>query len=83
MFYKTAYKSGIPFTLACTAMLIFAGAAEVAVNLIPGWKTTLDSINPAYVPQQMLVLLSGMIVFGLLSLLAYRKSAARFERLDL
>jgi hypothetical protein len=82
-FYKTAYKVGLPFMLACSAMLIFAGAAEVAVNFVPGWKAALDSIDPASFPQQTLVLVVGILVFGLLSLLAYQKSVDRFERLDL
>lgn len=83
MFYKTGNKTGMPFMISCLAMTLFAGIAEVAININRSWKAALDTINPEYLPQQIVVLAAGIIVFGLLSFIAYEKSAASFERLDL
>ncbi len=83
LFYKTAYKTGTPFVIACTVMTIFVGVVEALINLVPGWKDVLDSINPVYVPQQVMVLGLGVLIFGLLTTFAYRHSVKRFEALDL
>ncbi len=80
MFYKTAYKIGLPVIVGMTASVVFAVAVEAALLLIPAGRI-LDSrqINI----EQIVVLLLGMIIFGLVTYLAYRISARRFERIDL
>jgi hypothetical protein len=83
MFYKNAYKTGLPFVISCVAMTIFVIVVEAAINLIPAWKISLDTINTAYLPQQFLVLGLGMVVFGLLTLAAYHSSVKSFDALDL
>jgi len=83
MFYKTAFKVGLPYIIACVAMFAFVGVAETAVHLIPVLKTTLDTLDPTYLPQQLAVLIVGMAAFALVTVLAYLKSAARFEKIDL
>ncbi len=83
LFYKTAYKTGVPYLVACAAMFLFAGLAEVVIQLTPALKTALDTTNGIYIPQQAGVLLGGMVVFTLLTVLAYSKSAKEFEALDL
>lgn len=83
MFYKTAFKTGIPYLVSCSAMFLFAGFAEAVIHLIPTWAKVLDTANAVYFPQQSLVLLSGCLIFALLTTAAYRASVKRFEKLDL
>jgi len=83
MFYKTAFKLGVPYVFACVAMFTFVGVAETAVHLIPVLNTTLDTLDPSYLPQQLAVLLFGILIFSLVTTFAYLKSAARFEKIDL
>jgi hypothetical protein len=83
MFYRTAYNAGLPFLISCAAMGVFVVLAEVVIQPTPGLKETLDTMNPAYFPQQMAVLLVGMAIFVLLTAAAYFKSASMFEKLDL
>jgi len=83
IFYKTAFNIGLPYVIACGAMAIFVGAAEASIQLIPALKTTLDTLNPNYLPQQLAVLLFGILVFSFMTTLAYLKSAALFEKIDL
>jgi hypothetical protein len=82
-FYKTAYKTGQPFVLACIAMTAFVGIAEAAIHLVPGWQAVIDTTDPTYLPQQAAVLLAGIVLAALLTVLSTRQSIKRFEQLDL
>ena len=83
MFYKTGYKAGMPFLVSGLVMGFVVVVTEVAINLVPGWKIALDSIEPAYLPQRLLAMAGGLMIFVVLTLLAYKLSVRRFERLDL
>ncbi len=83
MFYKTAYKAGLPYLISCLAMTLFAGIAEAVIHLIPSWKAALDTTSNVYLPQQLWLLSGGIILFVLLTVFAYQRSAKRFELLDL
>lgn len=83
MFYKTGYKAGMPFLVSGLVMGLVVVVTEVAINLVPGWNVALDSIEPAYLPQRLLALAGGLMIFVVLTLLAYKLSVRRFERLDL
>lgn len=82
-FYKSGYKTGTPFMLASTAMMILVLVCEIAIQINAGLRQVLDSTNPAYFPQQTVFLLFGMVVFALLTAAAYTQSAKKFENLDL
>ena len=83
MFYKTGYKAGMPFLVSGLVMGLVVVVTEVAINLVSGWKIALDSIKPAYLPQRLLAMAGGLMIFVVLTLLAYKLSVRRFERLDL
>lgn len=83
LFYKTAYKMGVPYLFACISMTVFVGLSELAIQLTPVLKTTMDTFNPVYLPQQLAILLVGILIFVLLTILSYRKAAAHFEQIDL
>lgn len=83
MFYKTAYKTGLPYLISCIAMTVFAAAAEVMVHVNPVWNEVLDTTSRAYLPQQLLTLFLGLVIFVILTAIAYGKSVKQFERLDL
>lgn len=82
-FYKTGYKTGLPFLIACAAMLLFVGAAEAAIQFTPDLKRTLDTVSSTYLPQQLAVLAFGVVGYGLLTAAAFAMSVRRFDRLDL
>lgn len=80
MFYKTAYKIGIPSVVGIIAVLLFATGVEFAVIYIPALRV-LDGMG--HIGAQLWVLAGGIVLFVLLNILAYRISARRFERIDL
>ncbi|KLU60049.1 hypothetical protein CEB3_c34800 [Peptococcaceae bacterium CEB3] len=82
-FYKTAYKVGMPIILAICAAAVYVTAVDVAVVSVPVLRASLDGLGSSHMASQLPVLFAGIILFASLTLLAYRISARRFERLDL
>ena len=82
MFYKTAYKVGIPVLIASLAALFFAGAVEASVHVFPVLKTTVNAFGAGSLSVQLVVLASGIALFCLLTWLSYRRAAKNFEKVD-
>lgn len=80
-FYRTGYKTGTPYLLATLVMTLVIVAAELVIQLTPALKQVLDTT--ACTLPQIIVLFAGLLIFVLLNLMAYRRSASAFERLDL
>ena len=55
----------------------------ITFHIVPYMKTVCESYASADLVRQLPVLLGGMAVYALEVWLAYRKSAARFEKVDL
>ena len=83
MFYKTAYKIGLPTLIAVIAVVLFALGVEMAVLFVPGARNVLDGIGGDAQLRQLPVLAAGIVVYALLTWLACRVSVKRFEKVDL
>ena len=83
MFYKTAYKVGVPLLAAVALIVLFALGVEMTVLLWPGAAYALDGISTPELARQLPVLAAGIGVFALLTWLAWRVSVKRFEKVDL
>lgn len=83
MFYKTAYKTGIPILSALSATVVGGGIVSVAVGFIPVLRTHLDGLGASHIASQLPVLAAGILLFALLTWIAYKISADRFEKVDL
>ena len=83
MFYKTAYKAGVPVFLGVLAASAFAIAVEFAVHAVPVLTTTLNAMGAGHLESQLPVLIAGIGLFALLTWLAFKKSAKNFEKVDL
>jgi ABC-2 type transport system permease protein len=81
-FYKTAYKM-VPMLLAVGMVIIYAVAVDIAVMVAPILRTNLDGLGASNFTSQLPVLLTGIVLFVSLTLLACQISADRFEKLDL
>lgn len=79
MFYKTAYKIGIPVVAAMTVAVLFVCAVEFLVMIPPFTVLRGREINVA----QIGVLAGGIVAFVLISVAAFRLSVKRFESIDL
>ena len=80
MFYKTAYKIGMPVIVATIAAVLFAAGVELSIvylsilDFADGMQTTAAHV---------ITLLAGIAVFIGLNVATYRISASRFEKIDL
>ncbi len=82
-YYRDPAKVGAPFLLSCGAILFCSFFSEAAPHFIPFFQDRLDTPDPQFLPQKLLVLFSGAIAYLVFTLLAWRVSQKRFERLDL
>ncbi len=80
MFYKTAYKIGVPTIAGITVSVLFAVAVETAVQLVP-FLRVLDGTLNTWV--HYVTLFAGIVIFVLLNLLAAKISVKRFERVNI
>jgi hypothetical protein len=80
MFYKTAYKIGMPTVAALAATVLFALGIEMLFIFVPALKF-LD--GKANLLAQLPVLAGGIVIFVLLNALAVKMSVKRFERVNL
>ncbi|HEY5467157.1 MAG TPA: ABC-2 transporter permease, partial [Clostridia bacterium] len=83
LFYKTAYRAGFSLLLASLAVTVYIVVIEAAIQIIPALKTWLDTTDPGQMIRQVPILAAGIAIYILSMLLAYRKSARNFEKVDL
>ncbi len=81
--YKTAYKIGGPMLWGILAVLAFDGAVEFAVHAVPWLNMNMNAFGAARLPNQLLVLTAGIILFALATWLAAKKASRNFEKVDL
>jgi ABC-2 type transport system permease protein len=83
MFFKTAYKVGLPVVLAVLAVSIFIGVVEFLVHTVPLLETNVNALGANHLESQLPVLIAGIVIFALITWLAYLKAAKNFEKVDL
>lgn len=76
MFYKTAYKVGIPMVVSITVVTLLAAGIELLVAFVPGARVFDGTQHLAI---HMGVLAAGIALFFGLTAISYRLSAKRFE----
>lgn len=79
--YRSGYKVGAAYLKANLAMWPLILAAEASVH-VPGFAW-LNRVDAQANLRQLPILLAGMVLFAVLTLLAYRRAAQLYERVDL
>lgn len=82
-FYKTGYKSGLAALAGILGFLVCYGLCELAVICIPGVHAVLDTLRPAAMGYQAIVLGAGAAAFAGLTWLAVRQSCRNFASVNL
>ena len=81
-FYRTARKLFRPMLYASVFIFVYIGAAETAAQYYP--SPVSEFLDRAGIfPEHLPVLAAGIIIYAVLTFLAYKISAKRFERVDL
>lgn len=79
--YRTGYKVGVSFVKACVVMALLA-VCDVVLPHIPGLQW-LDGTDTASCLRQLPLLIAGVVLYAVLTLLAYRRAAENYEKVDL
>lgn len=83
IYYKDVQKVGSAFVWSSVAVFLYILLAETAAHVIPFVKNYLDTPDPLHLPQKMIVLTIGALLYGLLTYMVYQKSIKHFEAYDL
>jgi hypothetical protein len=83
VFYRSGYKVGMALIFGGTAILLYYFAAEMLVWIPSPISTFLDTKSPEMITRHLPILISGMIIWLFVMILAYRKAAANFEKVDI
>lgn len=82
-YFTTGHRTGRPGVLAAIMFFVTYGIFELLVQVIPGLAGVLDTLDPAMAGAQLVVLALGALVFAGLTVVAYRRSVRRFDRVNL
>lgn len=82
-YYRDPGKVGVPFLLGCGAVLFCILLTESLPHFVPFVRDRLDTPDPLFLPQKLLTLGAGALVYALLTLFSLWSSQRRFEVLDL
>lgn len=82
-YYKNPDKVGLPFLLGSIAMFAYIVLAETCAHVVPFFREKLDTPDPQFLTEKLLILGAGIVVYVLLTALAHRRASRRFEALDL
>lgn len=82
-FYKTAYKAGVPFIFACTAIAIYIIVAESLVWIPSPIRAYLDTTDSVVMVKQLPILIAGIVIWILTTYASYKKAAKNFEKVDI
>jgi ABC-2 type transport system permease protein len=79
LYYKTAETFGIPVIIAVAAAALLAAAAEVPVMISRPFAHVMEEVQGV----QIIVLISGIALYPLLTFVAYRLAVQSFRRVGL
>lgn len=83
VYYKNVQKVGVAFLWCSAVEFLCIGILEVMAHTVPLFRNRLDTPDPAFLPEKLLVLALGAAVYGLLTFLTYRRALRDFEQQDL
>ena len=83
VYYRDVRKVGTAFLWSSGAVFVFICLVEACAHVVPFVRDVLDTPDPMYLPQKLLTLLAGLIVWALLTLTALRRAERDFEKQDL
>ena len=82
-YYGNTDKVGVPFLLSSVWVFLWMAAAETCVFVVPFVRDKLDTADPQFLTEKLIVLLLGMLIYAAVTWAAYRISAEKFDKLDI
>ena len=83
MYYKKVTKPGVPFFIAAILMFVIMFAEIFISILVPFYSTVIDTPGMSNLPYKLVYLVVGVVIYVVLTLIAYKISVKRFLEQDL
>jgi len=82
-YFRDIQKVGKTFVLASSVVWVFIIVAETAAHIVPFFRDRLDTPDPQYMAEKLIMLAIGVVFFAITTYLTYRSAAKSFEKQDL
>ena len=83
IYYRNVRKVGKAFVVSSITVFVYVGILEVCTHLIPFLRDQLDTPDPQYLTEKLILLAVGILLFAVLTWAAYQNAVRRFEAQDL
>ncbi len=81
-YYRDVKKVGLPFALSSIVVFLYIGVMETLCHTVPFFREKLDTADPLFWKEKLIVLLIGAAGYLLLTTLAFFRAVRSFERQD-
>ncbi len=82
-YYRDVSKVGRAFLWGTATMVFLILAAEICVHAVPFVRDRMDTPDPLFLSEKLILLAVGIVLYLLMSVCAYFKAADSFEKQDL
>lgn len=82
-FFRNPQKVGRVFAFTSIGVFVIICVLEAMAHAIPFVRDRLDTPDPAFLGEKLLVLAAGAFMYAVLTMWSYKKSKQNFETLDL
>ena len=83
IYYKNVRQVGKAFVVSSSVVFLYIIVLETLTHMVPFLRDQMDTPDPKYLPQKLLVFAAGLLLFSLLTLTSYRRAVKCFEAQDL
>lgn len=83
IYYRNVRKVGKAFVVSSITVFVYMGILEVCTHLIPFLRDRMDTPDPQYLTEKLILLAAGILLFAALTWAAYQNAVRRFEAQDL
>lgn len=82
LFYRTGYKTGLPFLVGGIASLLAYASLEMLVWIPSDIQRFLDTTDPGMILKHLPILLGGVVIWICVFIFVFFRSARNFEHVD-
>lgn len=82
VYFRNIGRVGAAFVTSCTIMFLVVAAEVTASHAVPFVRDKLDTAGTQFLPEKLCVLAAGILLYAVLTLIAYKKAVKNFEAQD-
>lgn len=83
IYYNNIQKVGKAFVVSSCAMFFYMAVMEVLIHVLPFFRDKLDTMDPLFLREKLVILFLGVLLYLLFTVMAYKNSVKNFEKQDI